>query len=521
MSESVLLAGAQDEVRTKTTAWTGRPLALPAGSAAQFQRLKALLSEVNYTESGICERTESKSIAEFEHRLDLQPDDALAACITLLLYDEPVPQSLFTRLMPAGGPDLMRELGLLEIDAARPDHFRAPLSLYPIRGLYFVSDQLFTVVGRNGRVIPDDVVYPALAGTTADFLNGMPDTPFSALLDLGTGTGVAALLAARQGTGQVWAVDITERSCRLCEYNASLNGIDRVAVRVGDLYEPVAGLTFDRIVAHPPYVPVLESHLIYRDGGADGEQITRRIIAGLPQHLRPGGHFYCRCLATDRKGAPLEQRIRALLGPGHEEFDVVLATQIGMRPADFYFKELTEGTMSHEVFERILKSFNDVAAETLTIAFVYIHRHERPQPPLTVRRTLAQRDHPTPAAMDWLVAWERMLERPEFAQQLWSARPIVSRYAKIQLAHQMRDGHLRALTSNASTNYPFAFLTESSPGLVLMLGACDGSRTVAQLYEEMKRVGVLPTSGQVEDFVKLVRDLVSGAILELDSLRLP
>ncbi|MGH7468669.1 MAG: methyltransferase [Longimicrobiales bacterium] len=500
---------------------TAQPMALPLGTPAQFQSLKALLTEVDYTEAGICARTRSKSISTFEHRVDLPLEDALSACILLFLHDDPVAQSFFTRVMPADAVDLMQALGLLQFDVARPDHFRAPLSIYPIRGFYLVSDQLFTVVGLNGRKIPEDVVYPALANTTCDFLDGMPETDFSALLDLGTGTGIAALLAARSGAGQVWAVDITERSSRMCEYNARLNGIDRVTVRTGDLYEPVNGLTFDRIVAHPPYVPEPETHLIYRDGGADGEQITRRIITGLPQYLRPGGSLYCRCLASDRKGAPLEQRIRAMLGPSHKEYDVVLATNVGVSPAHFYLSDVVDGTVSFTSFEQYLKSFREVAVENLIIAFIHIYRHDRPQTPLTVRRTFTNRMYASPSSIAWLVAWERAGLNPEFSRQLVSARPTVSPYAKIQLTHQMRDGRLRALVGSASTDYPFGFSTESSPGIVLLLGACDGSRTVAELHDEMKRVGVMPADGQIEDFLQLVNTLVSGAVLELDSFKLP
>ena len=49
------------------------------------------------------------------------------------------------------------------------------------------------------------------------------------------------------------------------------------------MYEPVAGLEFDRIVTHPPYVPVSKPTHVFRDGGDDGELILRRAIEGLPR----------------------------------------------------------------------------------------------------------------------------------------------------------------------------------------------------------------------------------------------
>ena len=82
----------------------------------------------------------------------------------------------------------------------------------------------------------------------------------------------------------------------------------------GDLYEPVRGSRFDRIVAHPAYVPALEPGAIYADGGEDGEFITRAIVQGLPRFLEPQGRFYCGTMGVEREGEPYEQRVRQWLG---------------------------------------------------------------------------------------------------------------------------------------------------------------------------------------------------------------
>ena len=64
---------------------------------------------------------------------------------------------------------------------------------------------------------------------------------------------------------------------------------------------------------------------IYRDGGEDGEQIFRRAVEGLPR-FHPKGRFYSVLMASDRRGEPLEQRIRKWLGPDQAGFDVVIVT---------------------------------------------------------------------------------------------------------------------------------------------------------------------------------------------------
>src|SRR5207245_1035784 len=159
------------------------------------------------------------------------------------------------------------------------------------RGLYIVSDRSRPEEGVEGQP-PEDFVYPAIVPNTELLLELAPCQPCDAFLDLCSGTAIAALVAAKSGARQAWAFDITGRSTHFAEFNRRLNGIANMTPATGDLYEPAGDLTFDRIVAHPPYVPVYRPQLIFDSGGHDGEQIVRRIIEGLPRYLRPGGRFY-------------------------------------------------------------------------------------------------------------------------------------------------------------------------------------------------------------------------------------
>ena len=89
---------------------------------------------------------------------------------------------------------------------------------------------------------------------------------------------------------------------------------DRVRVVESDAWSTLEGETFDLVVAHPPYVPALSHRFDFRDGGEDGEQVARRIVDGLGAHLRPGGRFVMTAALSDRRGAPIAQRVREWLG---------------------------------------------------------------------------------------------------------------------------------------------------------------------------------------------------------------
>ena len=95
-----------------------------------------------------------------------------------------------------------------------------------------------------------------------------------ATLDLGTGCGIQALLAAKH-SGRVIATDVNERALAFARFNAALNGIDIIDFRRGHLLEPVEHECFDLVVANPPYVISPDSAYAYRDSGHPRDSLCR------------------------------------------------------------------------------------------------------------------------------------------------------------------------------------------------------------------------------------------------------
>jgi methylase of polypeptide subunit release factors len=72
-------------------------------------------------------------------------------------------------------------------------------------------------------------------------------------LDLGTGSGVCAVFAARIGY-QVIAVDINPEAVRCAQTNVLLNRLEgRIEVRHGDLFSSVQDELFDLVLFNPPF----------------------------------------------------------------------------------------------------------------------------------------------------------------------------------------------------------------------------------------------------------------------------
>jgi len=121
------------------------------------------------------------------------------------------------------------------------------------------------------------------------------------VLDLCTGSGAIALAIAKElpaATGI--ATELSPAAAAIARTNAELNKLaDRVEIREGDLWVPVAGERFDLIISNPPYIPtaviatlsaeVRREPPMALDGGVDGLVFYDRIFGAAREHLEPGG----------------------------------------------------------------------------------------------------------------------------------------------------------------------------------------------------------------------------------------
>jgi release factor glutamine methyltransferase len=108
------------------------------------------------------------------------------------------------------------------------------------------------------------------------------------VLDMGTGSGVCAVRAARL-CSQVIAVDINPEAVRCARINVLLNRQeDRVKVVQGDLFAPVGWRRFNVILFNPPFLhgePRDDADRAWRCVDVPG-----RFAQGLATHLKPGGY---------------------------------------------------------------------------------------------------------------------------------------------------------------------------------------------------------------------------------------
>jgi ribosomal protein L3 glutamine methyltransferase len=125
------------------------------------------------------------------------------------------------------------------------------------------------------------------------------------VLDLCTGSGCLAILAAlRFENAQICAADLSKAALEVARINVDKHSLgSRVRLFQGDLFAPVRSRTFDLILANPPYVAEAEAAafdpehsaepLMAHVSGADGFDLTRRILKDAAWHLTDNGLLVC------------------------------------------------------------------------------------------------------------------------------------------------------------------------------------------------------------------------------------
>lgn len=191
-----------------------------------------------------------------------------------VLVLEPAERPLAEPLVRAG---LLRE--------ARDGEFVALARVFPVFEKFIATDLL-------SHQAPDQVF--SLMFEQVYLLRNTALRPGDDVLELCAGSGVNSIFAA-EVAASVTAVEINPRALAFAAFNRELNQPKApVELLRGSLFEPLAAeRTFDTILVNPPFelVPPGATHFLHSDGGEDGLDVIRDVLAEAPRRLRPGGRF--------------------------------------------------------------------------------------------------------------------------------------------------------------------------------------------------------------------------------------
>ena len=155
--------------------------------------------------------------------------------------------------------------------------------------------------GLQLRVTPEVLVPRPETETLVEWALELVRVP-RLVIDVGTGSGcIACSIAAERRTARVVAIDSSPAAAAVARRNAEALGLgDRVRVVAADLLTTLADARADLIVANLPYMPTatlatlspeVSRHepVAALDGGVDGLDLIRRLIATAGSRLANGG----------------------------------------------------------------------------------------------------------------------------------------------------------------------------------------------------------------------------------------
>ncbi|MDH6111455.1 methylase of polypeptide subunit release factors [Kitasatospora sp. MAP12-15] len=284
---------------------------LPVPDPARLARLREALLAAGYTADGCLDLlgpTGYAALARNEAVPALRATRGgtpLETLVRLFLLQQPVPYAAAAAALPV---DEALADGWLLRDG---EEVRATVDVRPyaneVAGLasadaWVVSDLGCAVGGAGGigaggsaGAVDRRELVLGVGGASTTLANLAVRRPVRAALDLGTGSGVQALHAARHAQ-QVTATDLNPRALAFARLTLALSGFTNTDTAQGSLFEPVGQRKFDLIVSNPPFVISPGSRFVYRDGGMAGDDLCRSLVRGAAEHLEPGG--YCQLLAN-------------------------------------------------------------------------------------------------------------------------------------------------------------------------------------------------------------------------------
>ena len=248
-------------------------------------RAGQILAEAGYTEERVC------ALLDIRDLLALRSQDlptllrrtsggsSLDTLVRLFVLGTEVERAAGIAAAAEMALDDWCAAGLLE---EVPGGLRGRVELHPYQGVVVAVDRRL----RGGRM-PRDFVMP-IAGSSRKLANATIRSLVGRTLDLGTGSGIQACLAARH-SGHVLGVDRNATALSFAEFNAHLNDLSNIRFAEGDFLRPPGDGRYDLILANPPFVLSPKARYTFRDSGHPGDELFRRILMETAARLAEGG----------------------------------------------------------------------------------------------------------------------------------------------------------------------------------------------------------------------------------------
>lgn len=165
--------------------------------------------------------------------------------------------------------------------------------------------------------------------------------PGSVVVDVGCGSGILSIIAAKLGAGRVYGVDAAEETVAIATANAKTHGVaDRVEFAQGDMFGPLdPSLQVDVVIGDVSGIPdsIAEASGWFPSGlagGPTGAELPMRMIEESKRLLKKGGRLFLPTGSLQDEKSILD-RARAVFGSMRQltERNIPLPSHLADDPA--------------------------------------------------------------------------------------------------------------------------------------------------------------------------------------------
>ena len=494
-----------------STPASGGPLALD--DPGLIRALRGVLREAGFHGEGV------RSVLGAESALLSRPGDMplherrlagvepLGTLIKLLVLDAPVLEDAARAAFRPLRLDDVRSLGVV----AGAGEVRALVRIVPHDDVLIASDRR---LGPRASAHPDHVA--GVHGPSLTLSHLTVRRRVETMLDVGTGSGIQAILASRHA-GRVVATDLNERALGFAAFNAILNGVENIEVRAGSFFEPVAGERFGLVTCNPPYVISPESAFLFRDSGLDGDAVSRDVVRALPRHLEEGafGHVLVSWVVPPAAewSVPLREWVA---GSGCDAWLLHHGTRDPLTHASDWLRHDLAGDPAAfaAALDRWLAYFEELGIERIATGAVILRRRSGVN---WVRADRMPVDELRPAGGQILRVFAAgdLLSALRDERELLHERLARAPQAVLEQRVVFRDGEWASGGAVLRLEEGLGFEAALDAGTAGMLAALDGRRTLGEVVGDLARLEGASREGIERAALSIVAELLAAGFLEV------
>jgi len=432
----------------------------------------------------------------------------LGTLIKLLVLQRPVTVEALTHALAPLSPVHLERLGLAEVNGGE---VRGLVRIVPHDEILIASDR----IGPEDADRSDHVAGVHPPSLTLSQLTVR--RPVETALDVGTGSGIQAILASRH-SNHVVATDLNERALNFAAFNALLNGVDNVELRAGSFFEPVAGERFDLVTSNPPYVISPESAYLFRDSGLEGDSVSRDVVRAAPTHLEEGGFATILVSWIHAPGEDWSEPLQEWIdGSGCDAWLLHHGTDDPLTHTAKWNREsfAEDPAGADELIDRWLEYLDRLGIEGIAYGAVILRR--RSGGANWIRADELPVDRLGPAGAHILrvfAAQDYLAERPEDADLL-DGTFALAEHDLLEQRVQFRDGVWALAEASASLQDGLGFRAGLDPMTVELLAGLDGTRKLGRLVEDVARREQVDRTALERDAAGLVRGMLGAGFLAI------